>query len=953
MAGQEPEGWWVSVRQSLTQVPWLAKLPLQVAGVLWLTACLMGVLYESWVPLVIAMCLHLTLMAGYAYDPQFLDVWTEHFELDGGEERADQAAERLPWAFLVGPVEGTVLNKAGAIQRTWAFRPPDMESTTKQERLALAAQLNNALKRLGSGWCVHVEATRVPTEEYVGAEWPNAVTALIDAEREALFGGSREHFATKHFLTLTYQPSAHEGSRQKLVGLLVDEEEVEQSVERQLAKTLETFERQAEPVVRLLERQFPYWKVLDDRQTLTYLHSTVSGKATPVNAEVPEQYIDVLVGDTPLDAGLDLKVGEEFVETVCLRGFPAMMCPGILQALDELAMPYRWTQRYICMGSDEAKSELDKYRKSWSQLARGIDGIRAAATGAESSMQDRGALDRQDDAEEAMRELSNGYVAFGFYTGCVVVRGSTKAEAKERAERVESVIHERGFTTIRESGGVLGAWLGSLPGNATENVRRPLLHSLNVAHLLPLSGTWPGEATNTHFGGPPHMQTATRGSTPFRLSLNVGDVGHTMVLGKTGSGKSTLLAFMAAQWLRYPNAQVFFFDKGKSARALTMGVGGAYYEPAGERGMAFQPLRNVDQKAEREWAAEWVEELLILQGAEMTATRRQLLWEALERLAAQPPERRTMSFLARLTRQQELTQYLRPYTQGGQYGDLLDAAGDEMELTRWVCFEMESLMARKDIVAPVLDYLFHRLEARFDGSPTLLVLDEAWVFLDHPRFRARIREWLKVLRKKNVYVVFASQEIADALDSEIASSLISACPSKILLPHPEANTQAMRGYYQRLGLNDAQIQMLSRAELKRQYYYTSSKGKRLFELGLEHCPATLRFVGASDPAAQKHMDQVLERVGKQGFAPTWLEEAGLEAEGRWVRQRTRQEERDVGDQKGKEEAPPANVVPIQEDDGGDTIVDPEARRRAAERARSGSRGERKERRIRRRKGGQA
>ena len=51
-------------------------------------------------------------------------------------------------------------------------------------------------------------------------------------------------------------------------------------------------------------------------------------------------------------------------------------------------------------------------------------------------------------------------------------------------------------------------------------------------------------------------------------------------------------------------------------------------------------------------------------------------------------------------------------------------------------------MHHKALVPPVLTYLFHRLEARFDGRPTLLILDEAWTFLDDPLFAARIREWL-------------------------------------------------------------------------------------------------------------------------------------------------------------------------------------------------------------------
>ncbi|MEG0819471.1 MAG: hypothetical protein RSG56_08500, partial [Brevundimonas sp.] len=68
----------------------------------------------------------------------------------------------------------------------------------------------------------------------------------------------------------------------------------------------------------------------------------------------------------------------------------------------------------------------------------------------------------------------------------------------------------------------------------------------------------------------------TLGSTPFRLVLHVGDVGHAMVVGPTGAGKSVLLAFLALQWFRYPGARVVFFDKGRSARAATLAAGGRW-----------------------------------------------------------------------------------------------------------------------------------------------------------------------------------------------------------------------------------------------------------------------------------------------------------------------------------------------------------------------------------------
>ena len=122
---------------------------------------------------------------------------------------------------------------------------------------------------------------------------------------------------------------------------------------------------------------------------------------------------------------------------------------------------------------------------------------------------------------------------------------------------------------------------------------------------------------------------------------------------------------------------------------------------------------------------------------------------------------------------------------------------------------MEELMQHKALVPPVLTYLFHRLEARFDGRPTLLILDEAWTFLDDALFAARIREWLKTLRKKNVAVVFATQSLADIERSTIAPALIESCPTRIFLPNDRALEPQAKSVYERFGLNARQIEILS------------------------------------------------------------------------------------------------------------------------------------------------
>src|SRR5204863_469238 len=211
---------------------------------------------------------------------------------------------------------------------------------------------------------------------------------------------------------------------------------------------------------------------------------------------------------------------------------------------------------------------------------------------------------------------------------------------------------------------------------------------------------------------------------------------------------------------------------------------------------------NIDDDSERAWAAEWISALLAHERLNVTPDVKEALWSALTSLASAPPEERTLTGLSVLLQSNALKSALMPYTLEGPFGRLLDAAENRLRLSDVQCFETETLMNSGSVVLPVLTYLFHRLEERFDGRPTLLILDEAWIFLDHPLFAARIREWLKVLRKKNVAVLFATQSLADIASSSIAPAIIESCPQRILLPNDRAIEPQSREAYERFGLND-------------------------------------------------------------------------------------------------------------------------------------------------------
>ncbi|HEP6426306.1 TPA: conjugal transfer protein TrbE [Burkholderia cenocepacia] len=783
-------------------------------------------------------------------------------------QRPALLADWLPWAGLVAP--GIVLNKDGSFQRTARFRGPDLDSATQGELIATTARLNNALRRLGAGWALFVEAERRAAADYPHSAFPEPLSWLVDEERRATFEESGNHFESGYHLTLQYLPP--EESRARAAKLLYENTPTAGVDWRE---RLTAFVAETGRIFDLLDGVMPEIDWLDDAETLTYLHATVSTRRYRLGVPAVPFHLDALLADMPLIGGLAPMLGDAHLRVVTVRGFPTSTWPGILDDLNRLGFAYRWSTRFLCMDKSEAEKELGRLRRQWFVKRKNVlTLLRETIFQQESPLVDTDAGNKAADADAAMQELGSDQVAFGFVTATVTVLDADADTADEKLRMVERAIQSRGFVTIPETLNSVEAWLSSIPGNTYANVRQPIISTLNLAHLMPVSAVWAGPEKNDHLDGPPLIVTRTEGATPFRLVTHIGDVGHTLVAGPTGMGKSVLLATLAMQFRRYPGSRIVAFDMGRSMRATALGLRGEHYDLGADGAIAFQPLARIDHEGYRTWAAEWVEGRLSHEGVAIGPDEKAAVWSALGSLAGAPLEQRTLTGLSVLLQSNALRQALAPYVLGGAHGKLLDADRDRLGSADVQCFEMEELMHSKAAVLAVLGYLFARFDARFDGAPTLLILDESWLFLDDSVFAARIRQWLKTLRKKNVSVIFATQSLADIKDSTIAPAIIESCASRIFLPNPQATEPQIRVIYEGFGLNSRQIEIVATAQPKRDYYYQSRAGNRLFDLDLG--PVALAFAGASTPQDQRAIDDVLTNAGAPGFAGAWLRHRGLD-----------------------------------------------------------------------------
>lgn len=785
---------------------------------------------------------------------------------------ATRLADFLPWAALVAP--GVVLNKDGSFQRTAHFRGPDLDSAVPAELVGVAGRLNNALRRLGSGWAIFVEAQRQPSSTYPENSFPEAASALVDAERKAAFEEEGAHYESAYFLTFLYLPPAWESAGAERF-LYEGRSRTEGADAHEI---LAGFIDRTDRVLKLLEGFMPESRWLDDAETLTYLHSCISTRRQRVRVPEVPMYLDALLADQPLTGGLEPKLGGSHLRVLTIVGFPAETTPGILDELNRLAFAYRWSTRAIMLDKTDATRLLTRIRRQWFAKRKSIAAIlKEVMTNEASTLLDTDAHNKAIDADAALQELGSDAVGAAYCTVTVTVWDDDPRIADERLRLVEKVIQGRDFTCMVETVNAVDAWFGSLPGHVYANVRQPPVSTLNLAHMIPLSAVWAGPARDEHLDAPPLFFGRTEGATPFRFSLHVGDVGHTLVVGPTGAGKSVLLALMALQFRRYATAQVFAFDFGGSIRAASLAMGGDWHDLGGAltedtaTPVALQPLALIDDIAERGWAAEWISALLAREKIVITPEVKDHLWSALGSLASAPAGERTLTGLSVLLQSTALKRALQPYCLGGSFGRLLDAEAERLGDGAVQVFETEGLIGT-GAASAVLAYLFHRIEARLDGRPTLLIVDEGWLALDDEGFAGQLREWLKTLRKKNASVVFATQSLSDIDGSAIAPAIIESCPTRLFLPNERAIEPQITTIYRRFGLNDRQIEILSRATPRRDYYCQSRRGNRLFELGLGE--VALALTAASSKSDQALIEQILGEQGREGFLAGWLSARG-------------------------------------------------------------------------------
>ena len=786
--------------------------------------------------------------------------------------------------------EGVILTTTGLYLATWEFTGSDMDSLTPDESWHLANSLAKKL-RLGRGWTVQCDLIRQEYSEYCPeTEWPDAVSYLIEQERRKRFevAGEAATRLSRYFLALSFEPSLHGGK--KAARRLFSTED--SGPDGPGDKALALFEKRVSEIDSLLQSNLLQARRLlsikrrvgETHQTfdlfLQYIRQCITGEDYPFARPETPVFLNQYLATDDFTGGAEPQLGDPLNELVpgkriaviAIDGFPEQSFAGILRELDSIPFDFRYCQQAQVLDEQEAKEEHEANKSKWGfRKTPPLKKLSPIKVG--EMTVDGFAAEMEQDAKQAMSAAEHGREVFVRFSAKVIVMESDAERLRLVVEAVMRVVkHHCGFSCRIETINAVAAWLATFPGQHYKECRTFLVNTANMVHMMPLSAPFLGHRFNPSQYFPPESAPlfygVTSGGSPYRFHAHVSDIGHQLVVGPIGSGKTTWLAAGVAQWFRFPDAQVFAFDKKKTLYTLCKAMGGDFYDISPDNpDMKICPLQDLDTPSDKDRAAQGIELLLVQNDLKMNHAIRNTVKQTIEFLSHQRDLRSLTDFHMAVP-SREVKDALEVYL-----GGILDGDSDNLSMSRFCVFEMDELYRMdKKTMNGALFYIFGKIRRRLRSDvPTLVTVDEFREALSHPMAAQAFDEFLFEGRKLNMAVWLVVQELSKVLASPLKNAIIQECFTKVCLPNPQAIFDGSADY-EALGLNATDREMIAHAEPKSHYYVTSPDGKRMISLELGR--VALSFLAAASDRDRETVDSLIKHEGAH-WPAAWLRMRGL------------------------------------------------------------------------------
>lgn len=487
-----------------------------------------------------------------------------------------------------------------------------------------------------------------------------------------------------------------------------------------------------------------------------------------------------------------------FAGIISIKEYAPATAAGLLDAYLQLPFEFVISQSFSFVNRSIA---IGKMRTQQNRMA-------AAEDAAVSQIQEINA---------ALDMAQSGNVAFGDHHCTVMVMEDNLSALEESLALAISEMVNVGISPVREKLILEQCFWAQLPGNFSFVGRPSKINTMNLAGFVSMHNYPLGRIKGNHWGNAVTVFDTTSG-TPYFFNFHTRDVGHTTIIGPTGAGKTVLMNFLCAQAQKF-NCRLFMFDKDRGAEIFVRAIGGAYsiIEPSERCG--FNPLHLPDTAENRNFIAEWLQAMVIFDDKPLEPEELEKIQEAVSgnyKLAKKDRMLRNIAPFFGVDKPGSIASRLKPWYGEGRYARIFDNPYDALDFTTHSTFgfEMGAVLSDKTSLGPVLLYLFHKVNLSLDGTPTIVVLDEAWALIDNPIFAGKIKDWLKTMRKLNAMVIFATQSVEDATKSSISDTLVQQTATQIFLPNPKATEEYKKAFM----LSDREYNLLKSTDPASRYF---------------------------------------------------------------------------------------------------------------------------------------
>jgi type IV secretory pathway VirB4 component len=614
---------------------------------------------------------------------------------------------------------------------------------------------------------------------------------------------------------------------------------------------------------------------LSAEETFRDLILSVTGKDYP--AILPTGYVRLneVIASERWYGGVAPAVGELHLRPVCVTGYPGATAPQWLALLLRNPGLLTLSARFITLDPVDAQDALRLERLHWVRETKGtfLDILRNTiwpSSARKNPNQD--AEIQLASVNEAITAAAGG-LPFGWMTITGVYRGTDTDRVTAAARNGVKDLSAIGITARVEDANADEAVVGTWPGEGVANVRRPMVNAGNFAELTLPVEHWPG----TQFVDSPFYEPQTpvplacggTGNEPFYPPTHIGGVSSQLIIGPTGAGKSAALGAMVAGATGLPHARIVWLDVDYSSFVLAHALGATYIELAADNSSALAPLRHLDDENGLGWCFDWFSRLFLRWDLSLNEAQAADLTSALELAKSQGI--RSLGIFVTLIQDPRLRGILANYVAGSKWGHIFDGeaiapppGGGAVSV-----YEMRGLMALgRRAASPATELILHGVECAMGAHPTFIYADEAWTLLSDEVSSDWLFDAIRTFRKRNAGIILATQSLTEIANSSYRDLLLESCPGKIFLPNPEASGAYVREAYLKLGLSEREIEIIAKAAPRRQYFFHSAAGRRLFTLNLG--PLALRLCAATGARDVEAARALLKTYGPELFCEAWL-----------------------------------------------------------------------------------